>query len=201
MNSWRNEQGFPAEKFVAMFAGTIGLVSGAHVLVDVAEILRDRQMSNILIVVIGEGVLKSQMIEQARKRNLGNIVFFPFQPTERLSEVQSSADVMLLPMEENHAFSSVPSKLVTYMAVGRPVLCSANGDSTVSRTILMADCGKVVSAGEPKEIAETLIEMSFSRTQCEQMGAKARAFFYKHFDISVAMRNFESLFSRFSQTA
>ncbi|MGO9566190.1 MAG: glycosyltransferase family 4 protein [Desulfomonilaceae bacterium] len=199
INSWREEKRIPSDKFVAMFAGTIGLVSGADLLIDVAEKLRDRRMNDILILVIGEGVLKEQMIEQARKHNLENLVFFPFQPAERLSEMQSSADVMLLPMKESHAFSSVPSKLITYMAVGRPVLCSANEASPVSQMILRADCGRVVSAGDAEAIAEELVQMFFNRPGCEKKGRNGRAFFEKYLNMPMAMKKFECLLSRFQK--
>jgi len=48
--------------------GTLGYVSGVEILVEVARLLRDRR--NLLIVCIGEGVRKRQMIEQRRSLGL-----------------------------------------------------------------------------------------------------------------------------------
>lgn len=197
-NSWRRGMDIPEKKFVAMFAGTLGLASGADILVQVAEELSKRKKDEILLVIIGEGLLKKTMVQEAERMRLANVLFFPFQPADRLAEVQSTADVMLLPVKGDHGFSSVPSKLVTYMAVGRPVLCAASGASSVAALITRADCGWIVSSDDPVAIAESLIEISENKQGCQTKGENARSFFEKHLDLPDAMDSFERLFSNFS---
>lgn len=195
---WRAENRIPKSNFVAMFAGTMGLASGVGILINVAEELRGRGCSEIMIVCIGEGLLKDVMMRQASEKHLENIMFLPFQPQERLSEVQSAADVMLLTMEENHEKSSCPSKLITYMAAGRPVLCCTSEDSEVAKTIRCAGCGKVVPQTDISQIADRLIEMASDMPPLVTMGASGREFFLRTCDISVAMSRFDKIFARFS---
>ncbi|MBI5249958.1 MAG: glycosyltransferase family 4 protein [Desulfomonile tiedjei] len=195
-NSWRKETEIPLNKFVAMFAGTMGLASGVDVLVDVAAKLRNDGHDDILIVCIGEGLLKPKMVQSVSEQRLNNIVFLPFQPEERLSEVQSTADVFLLPMEKSHAVSSVPSKLITYLAVGRPILAAVDAGSSIAKRVHLANCGLVVPPGDAAEIAKGLIEMKADALKLEKHGSNGRKFFQQYMDMPIALAEFESLSSR-----
>lgn len=195
-NPWREEMGIPADKFVAMFAGTMGLASAADVLVDVAAELKKTGHDDMLLICIGEGLLKPEMVRRSAELGLDNIRFLPFQPEERLSEVQSTADILLLTMDKSHAVSSVPSKLITYMAVGRPVLCAVDPGSEIAKRVALAQCGVVVPPGDAAAIAESLIGMKADRGEWHARGVNARMFFQGHMDMPNAMARFHSLFNR-----
>ena len=46
----------------------------------------------------------------------------PFQPAEQLSEVLGSGDVLVALLEPGASKFSIPSKVLSYLAAGRPVL-------------------------------------------------------------------------------
>jgi colanic acid biosynthesis glycosyl transferase WcaI len=198
INTWREDNRIPAEKFVVLFSGTLGLASGANILIDVARLLSVRQSFDFLMLIVGEGLLKKTMEECAVTWGLDNVVFLPFQPADRLAEVQATGDVMFLPVAGGHAFSSVPSKLVTYMAAGRPILCAADEDSTVARTVERAGCGRVIPPDDSFSVVEALIQMATMKQELATMGANGRSFFEEHFERQRAMDAFERLFSQFA---
>jgi colanic acid biosynthesis glycosyl transferase WcaI len=190
-NAWRRENDIPESRFVAMFAGTMGLASGADILPATAAELRSRGADRILILCIGEGVLKSRMVREAEERDLDNIRFLPFQPEDRLAEVLSTADTFLLTMARNHSGSSVPSKLITYMAMGGPILCSVDARSPIASHVTAAECGIVVESGDHAAMADALIEMSTESELWRSKGPNGRRYFEKHFDMPAAMKRFE----------
>ena len=49
-------------------------------------------------------------------------MLLPYQPFGRLSEVLASADVLVALLESDAGAYSVPSKVLTYLAAGRPIL-------------------------------------------------------------------------------
>lgn len=197
-NNWRAENGIASELFVAMFAGTLGLASGVQILVGVAEELRRRGRDDIVIVCIGEGLQKESMIRQANEKRLENLLFLPFQPAERVADMHSAADVMLLTIDRRHESSSVPSKLISYMAAGRAVLCCASDNSTLAETIRTAGCGKVIPGSDVHRIVDQLIEMAGDKAALTGMGANGRDFFSENFDVKVAMSGFDRIFMRFA---
>ena len=190
-NDWRRSLGIPDETFVALFAGTLGHVSGAEVLLEVARILRGNK--DILLLCIGEGVRKEQMIAEASRLALDNIRFLPFQSADRVPEIQASCQVALLTMHPNHSDSSVPSKLISYLAASRPVICAAHADSTVSQVVAEADAGVVVPPGNAQAISDAILHLMRNPNLRRDMGNEARRHFEKHFTLEQAHRRIGTL--------
>jgi colanic acid biosynthesis glycosyl transferase WcaI len=180
-----------------MFAGTVGIASGADIYIDVARELLSSSRDNITIVFIGEGLLKHEMQQDSERLGLKNIIFLPFQSEERLSAALSAADIMLLPMNKRHGISSVPSKLITYMAVGRPTFYCGPNESATLDMIVEAGCGWIVTPPEPVAIAKLLTELASDTDELQRRGNNARAFFERNFEKQSALKKFDLLFSRF----
>jgi colanic acid biosynthesis glycosyl transferase WcaI len=189
--AWRHSQGIRDGLFVAMFAGTLGHVSGVEVLVDVARILQEE--TNVILLCIGEGGQKQAMVDEASRLGLKNIRFLPFQPSNRVSEVQASCDVTLLTMSPNYSNTSVPSKLISYLAASRPVICAANAESDVARSVLEANAGLAVSPGDAQAIADAILRLKREPEKARQMGRNARRYFEEHYTLERAYRQFSEL--------
>jgi colanic acid biosynthesis glycosyl transferase WcaI len=189
--TWRRSHGIADTAFVAMFAGTLGHISGAEVLVEVANLLQGEK--NILLLCIGEGVLKQDMIDKSSLLQLDNIRFLPFQPSEIVPLVQASSDVALLTMRANHSDASVPSKLISYLASFRPVVCAANPESAVAQTVQDAAAGIVVCPGDARAIADAILWLSREPETASQMGQNARRYFEAHYTLKQAYGQFSDL--------
>jgi colanic acid biosynthesis glycosyl transferase WcaI len=189
--AWRRSEKIGERDFVAMFAGTIGQVSGAEILIDVAKILA--HIEDVLILCIGEGIRKQPMIDEARRLCLSNMRFLPFQPAERVPEVQSSSDVAILTMAPNSSDASVPSKLISYLAAARPVIVAANAHSAVARTVQLAEAGIVVPPGDAHGLANCILHLKRNSEDAKRMGRNARRWFEEHYTLERAYLQFTDL--------
>ena len=195
-NAWRREQNIVPGSFIALFGGTMGHVSGADILVDTAALLHARE--DVLMLCVGEGVRKHGMLHDARRRGLDNIRFLPFQPAERVPEVQAAANVTLLTVHPVSSDSSFPSKLISYLAAGRPVVCSAPQDSGASRMVREAEAGLVVRPGDAAALAAAILRLAANPDACARMGASARRYFETHFTLDRAHLQFRHLLGEFT---
>jgi colanic acid biosynthesis glycosyl transferase WcaI len=195
---WRRTQDIGNNAFVAMFAGTLGSVSGVEILVDVARIMQRER--DVILLCIGEGVRKQAMVDEASSLGLQNIRFLPFQPSKSVPEVQASSDATLLTMRPDSSDSSVPSKLISYLAASRPVICAANAESAVARTVVSAAAGIVVCPGDAQAIAGAILRLKSEPKTARQMGRNARAYFLEHYTLERAYRQFSELFSKLTPT-
>ena len=189
--SWRRSQGICDEIFVALFAGTLGHVSGVDVLVEVAALLQCEE--NLLLLCIGDGIQKPAMLNEASRRRLTNIRFLPFQPSERVPEVQTSCEVALLTVRPDSSDSSVPSKLISYLAASRPVICAAKAESAVAQAVSDADAGIVVCPGDARAIADAILRLKSEPEMALRMGRNARRYFEKHYTLQRAYGQFSDL--------
>ncbi len=190
-NPWRREQGISSDTFVALFAGTIGYASGAQILAKTARLLEYRK--DILFLVVGEGVVKNELETMAKDAGIKNIRFLPFQPDDRLEELQGTADVGLLTLLPDSGISSVPSKVLGYMAAGRPVIASAVENSDTAKLVSGIPCGLVCPPQDPQALANSIVQLADNESQCRDFGSNAREYAEEYFSPASVINQYEQL--------
>lgn len=193
-NSWRRAHGIPVDRFVVLYAGTIGHISGAAVVIDAAEMLRERP--DILFLFVGDGPVKESCERLARERNLEGVRFLPFQPAESLAEVQATGDVGLVTLLPESGDTSVPSKIHGYTAAGRPVIASVRGDSATAETVRKGDFGCVVVPGDARALSDAIKAIADAPSEAARLGANARRFFVANHDRTHRTSDLERILRR-----
>ncbi|MED5393664.1 MAG: glycosyltransferase family 4 protein [Actinomycetota bacterium] len=139
MTEYRIEHGL-GDRTVVMYAGNLGHSQSLDLVIGAADRHRDRP--NLVYVLNGGGVRADEMRGAAKSRS--NLVVVDYQPRERVSEVLASADVHLVPLRNGLGASSVPSKIYSILAAGRPVVASVDEGSEVARVVSEAGAGLAV---------------------------------------------------------
>ena len=176
--NWREENHIDADALVILYAGTIGLISGGGLVLDVAS--RVKSQSRILFLFVGEGALKRELQARATEQGLENVRFLPFQPEDRLSEVFHSADIGLVTLLPGAGKNSVPSKVLGYLAAGLPVLASVDADCDIARYIRAGHCGRVCASQDAVGFQVAVEELLDFETRVET-GRAARKLFEDRF--------------------
>jgi len=192
VNPFRAELGLTEDDRVVLFAGTIGLASGAEVMLDVAaQLAADRR---IRIVFVGEGVSLAAIREGAQHRSLQNIVFSPFQPREKLGQVQAIADISIVTIRPDSEQMSVPSKVLGYMAAARPVLAAAASNSETARFVRQAGAGIVVAPGDPGAISSAILDLLGRPADMRAMGERGRRYLEENLSREHVCRGYNDFF-------
>lgn len=167
------------DKFYVQYAGTMGFVFDYKMVLKVAEILKG--YNNIEFQMIGQGSQKELFIEECKKLNLNNVVFYPLEPLEMVPHVYSASTVELIPLKKGIIGNSVPSKASQLMACNRPVINSVDKDSTYYRMFNENQMGISASNEDPNSVAEAIIELyndSSKRQLYAENGKKYGAIHY-----------------------
>lgn len=181
-------------RFVALFAGNIGLSQGLASLLDAAELLKDR--SDIVFLIVGNGASKPALVEEARRRGLSNVMFRPFFPYRDLPEMYAAADVGLVPLKRGITDESVPSKVFSIIAAGRPVVACVEERSDTSLLLSRSGCGLRVPPEDPGALAEALVRLSGDPEAARRMGEKGRDWAERYHSRGTVARAYDRLFLR-----
>lgn len=192
--AWRTEVGLDLGERVFMFAGTMGHASRVDILIAVAE--RLRRQRHIRLVCVGQGVLKPRMAAEIERLGLTNLTLLPFQPRERVPDMQSAADAMLLTTSAEMGFSSVPNKLITYLAMGKPVICAAPPETDAAALVRDHDLGVVVPPENPTMLAEAIEWMAGQDpARLAATGRRTRSIAIERYSLPSALARFDGLFA------
>jgi colanic acid biosynthesis glycosyl transferase WcaI len=192
-NCFSQEQQFD-DKFVALFAGNVGLSQGLEIVIEAAERLKD--IPDLLFAIVGDGSAKAGLVAEAEKRGLHNIRFLPWQPYERVPELYSAADVCLATLRRGITEDSVPSKLYTIMGVARPILASLDSSSDTWRMIEQAGSGLCVEPEDAKALAEAVLTLYNDREKAAELGRRGRAFVEAHHTQQRVAQQYQEFFAR-----
>jgi hypothetical protein len=118
-NRWAIEHGVAWQPNI-VYSGTLGLKHRPELLVGLARRVRDAG-TPVHLTVVNEGPAVELLREEAARQDVP-ITLLPFQPYERLPEVLGSGDVLVVLLDKSAGAFSVPSKTLSYLCAGRPVL-------------------------------------------------------------------------------
>jgi glycosyltransferase involved in cell wall biosynthesis len=105
----------------------------------------------------------------------------------------AAADVLVLHQHAGVTDSVVPSKLLTYLATGKPIVATAAPGSGTHRLMELAGCGLAVEPENPAAFAEAILKLHQDRELRMRCGASGRAFGAEHFSREVVLARLESL--------
>lgn len=179
------------DRFVVMHSGNVGLSQNLDVLVEAAARLRSRP--EIVIAVVGDGAKRRGLEEDAARRGLENVRFFPYQPKEMLHDSFATADAFLVSLKPGLEGYIVPSKLYGILAAGRPYVAAVDRSCEVATVAQDHGCGVWAEPGDPDALAAAIASLCDGRTETRAMGERARAAAAR-FDRREAVRAYHGLF-------
>ena len=186
--SWAADHGL-SDKRIVLYAGTIGLKHDPALLLDLARRLTSR--AETVLVVVSEG-LGADRIATARPPNLR---LLPFQPYDRMGDMLQDATVTLATLNARAGIFSVPSKIGSYMAAGRPIVISAPPENLASRTVTRAGAGLAVPAHDGVALVNAVERLLDDPVLAERCGAAGLAYAASAFEISAIADRFEAILS------
>ena len=164
VKNWQNEEAFIAydkinkninnkEKlFTFMYLGNIGPVASIDLLI---ESFYNANLEKCKLVIAGSGSKKEELENMVSSRNIERVEFVTVADG-KVPEIQSKADVMLLPIKKGAASSSIPSKLPAYMFSKKPIIASVDLDSDSAKAINTANSGWVIEPEDEVVLAKTM---------------------------------------------
>ena len=173
VSKWEN-------KVIITFTGNIGDAQ------DFPSILKGfkkcPQLSDLVLLVIGDGRYKRELVERIKSEGLDNNVFFLGQyPAKYMPLFYYYSDYLLVPLRDTPIFSfTLPGKVQSYMSSGKPIIGMVNGEA--SRVIREVGCGYTVASGDHNGFAQLLSRCCYlDDNERQKIGSKGQEYAYNNF--------------------
>jgi glycosyltransferase involved in cell wall biosynthesis len=158
-------------RLLVTFAGTHGIAQALPSVLDAAALAAD--VADFAFV--GEGPVKDGLVARADELGLDNVRFLPQVPLADVGPVLGSSDALLVTLSAHPTFADfVPSKMIDFMAVGKPILLSAQGES--ARILEAARAGVAVAPEDPAALADAVRMLAEEPEQAAAFGVHGREF-------------------------
>jgi glycosyltransferase involved in cell wall biosynthesis len=165
-------------KFVVMYAGTIGISQRLETLIEAARILQNND--DIVFVVLGEGAEKEKIIRLCRHYGLDNVYFQNPRPRTDMPSCYATANVSVILLSNKPIHKcAIPTKTYDSMAMGKAIILSANSEA--NRIINQAQCGICIPPENSSKLAEAILYLYHNPDICRILGEKGRDFAVKNF--------------------
>ncbi len=173
------ELGLQNGKFIIMYTGNIGKAQNFDAIIKVVEILKHEE---ILWTFVGAGRYKTKFIQNINKLGLDRkCIFYDQVDVSQVPSFAEQANAMLVSLDSKGIFNkTIPAKLQSYMALGKPVIGFISGDG--AEIIKKAKCGIYEENNDYIGLAKK-IKIFYKKNQNEliQMGQNGKTFYFKNF--------------------
>jgi glycosyltransferase involved in cell wall biosynthesis len=195
-NTWARAHGLH-DRRIALYTGTLGLKHDPALLLALA--LAGNSVG-MYVVVVSEGKGADWLAGQASATGLDNLIVLPFQPMEAYSELLGAGDILLAMVGQEVAAFAVPSKILSYLAAGRPIVAAIPAINDAARMIVEAGAGIVTEPGDSDAFIDAVLTLADDEARRARLGHHGRRYAETHFAIDGITDIFESVLTAVTLT-
>jgi glycosyltransferase involved in cell wall biosynthesis len=183
---FRREHDLPRDKFLLIYVGAHGRVNGLYTILEAAKELASDE---VLFLLIGTGMEKKYLVEQATKYKIDNIRFLDPVPKEEIFKYILASDAGISILMKADTFKTIYSnKTFDYMSCRKPVIMAINGIS--KELVENANCGIYVEPDDEKDLADKVKMYLKNKDQAKKQGENGYNYARKHFDRETLAREY-----------
>ena len=173
------------ERFSVVFAGNIGIAQSCETILAAAHILRNNH--DICIYLVGSGSQAEKIGRRIALEGLTNIKMLGRFESQDMPQLYAAASALLLTLRDEEVFAAtVPSKLQSYFAAGKPLVASAKGET--SRIVAESQAGLTCPPEDPEALASAIIQIyEMDDLEHRQLGENGRNYFEAHYDLNMSV--------------
>lgn len=148
----REQYGIPRDKKVFIYGGNLGKPQGIPFVI---ECLKAQQKNkDVYFLIIGDGTEYEKLETYFSEMQPENMKLLKRLPKKEFDRVTAACDVGMIFLDHRFTIPNFPSRLLSYMQAGVPVLACTDSNS---------DIGKVITEGEFGWWCESTDALGFSR--------------------------------------
>jgi colanic acid biosynthesis glycosyl transferase WcaI len=193
-NDWSKKNNI-SNSFCITYTGTLGFKHNPNIFILLAEKLNI--YPNIKIVIVSEGMGADFIKEKIIENNISNILVLPYQSYDELPLVFASSEILICTLENSASLYSVPSKVSTYLSVGKPILCYMNPLNLSAIIVQESGAGEVIPIGNIDQLVNKIESLYKDDKLRNMMGKSGLEYANKYYNINNVYNLIETIISKY----
>lgn len=172
------------------FGGNLGVPQNINGLLDIIFNLNDYNLAKF--VIVGKGSKDQIIKDYIENNNPKNLTYKEFVPQNEYEELLGKADVGLISLDPRFTIPNIPSKLPTYIKLGKPVLAITDVNTDLKDIINEANCGWWCDARNMNEIVNLIKEICENKENQIDKGKNGFDYLCEKFDVRINVKQLEN---------
>ncbi len=182
------------DNFHVVYAGNLGHAQNIHIILDVAQLLKEYK--DLKFAIFGTGGVEDELKQELIKRELNSVLMFPLQPKELISEVYSLGDVSVVSCKPGLGGSAFPSKTWSIMSAGTAVLANFDAGTELQQVIEENKVGVFTKAGKVDQFKDAILHCYHNRELCKEYGVNGRNFILNNLTKEIGTSKYIEVFKQ-----
>ena len=178
-------------RFRVLFAGNLGRFQGLETVLEAAALLPED--AEIDFHFLGDGAARCSLEEQAGAQIGQRVHFHGFRPLADALGAMREAHLGIVSLQPGIVRVAYPSKTMTYLAAGLPVLAMVEQTSELARTVEQEGVGFAVEYGDAAGIAQGVLDLAADRGRLAACQRAAQDLAEREFSAEAALARWDRL--------
>jgi len=184
-------------RFTVLYSGAFSVAYDFDQVLGAAKLLESHD--DVEFVLQGGGELLDHVKRRVSEMHLKNVrIIDRILSRDEVAELLSQAGALLLPLRDfGRPYLGISSKLYEYQAVGKPIICCAEGEP--ARYVKETMSGIVVKPGDYKGLANAVLLLKGNPDVAQRMGLSGRHHVEKYLSVEAVGLEFKRVFEQLLQ--
>jgi glycosyltransferase involved in cell wall biosynthesis len=193
--------GWPPGRILVVHTGNMGMKQGLETVVDAAAIATSAS-PGVDFIFVGDG--NQRAVLEHRATGLPNVRFVDPLAPEQYPHALAAADILLVNERASVREMSLPSKLTSYLAAGRPVIAAVVPEGITEQAAQHCGGCLVIPAGDPEALLAAVARLGDDTMLAGALAVAGRRFAAGELGADAALGRYANFTQRlldFSSTA
>ena len=183
----REEFGIPQDKLVLLYGGNLGIPQGVDFMLSCISELKNRE--DVLFVIAGSGTEYARVEKYIKVHDCSNALLMKKLSTDAYNRLVSGCDAGLIFLDHRFTIPNFPSRLLSYLQAGLPVLAATDTVTDIRDAIQDGNFGWWCESSDVPRFCQIVDSIREHRKLLPKMGENGRRYFEEHYSVEICCRS------------
>ena len=169
------------DKVTLIYGGNLGVPQGINFLMDILKFYKYNK--RFYFIIIGSGTEYFKLKNFIEKKELKNVILKKFMPQQEFEKYLKAADAGLILLDKRFTIPNFPSRMLSYMEYGKPIIAATDKNTDVRECIRAAGCGEWCESGDLKTFNKIVNKFYYDRNALKICGKNSRLCLKNNFNV------------------